>query len=551
MPAILPAPLVGPARHKLTELGALVVPDYRLRLWWYHRQIAEALEGLLRYVRFKGRRGGYARVLISMPPQHGKSLHGTELFPAFALGQDPDLKIIVASNTAEMAKKGITNAHQWMSHPGYAATFPTRLGRLEEFDVKSSKRTRVLEVTDSSQFFRTIKKGTRGRAAAEGLGYYLGQGLNGSITGWGYDIGGLDDVIKNAEQAFSDRYKEKVWEFYTTVFDTRERSEYSGQFYIGTMWTDPDFSQELEEYWRSQSTKEHPLPIKVLRFPALSEGSLQDGDPRGPGEGLDNPKHRSTHYYIGKRTALLAQSPETWYAMWQQAPRMGGMKFFQPDEWLYFNETFKLSNLQFVDFSIDANLHGDSGSSFTVIQVWGVMQVGHDRPNEQGEHFFLLDESRGHYAYDADDSELSIATIKSEFVRLRKKWETALPGPTSVGKVWVENKALGPALIRRYQGKYPLVAVPKAKAKGYCYSLAAPKVAQHRVWIPSGTWGKDPTNPRLPLISNAHIGSQKDKGSWIHEMMSYPSKPDDRRDALSQEIICRCSDLGMQLLGQG
>jgi hypothetical protein len=506
---------------------------------------------LLRYVRFKGTRGGYARVLISMPPQHGKSLHGTELFPAFALGQDPDLKIIVASNGATLAKKGIANARQWMSHPGYQATFPTRFGRVEEFDVKSSKKTRAIEVESSSQFFRTIKKGTNNREAAEGLGYYLAQGMGGSITGWGYDIGIMDDLIKNHEQAFSDRHKEKLWEFYTTVFDTRERGEFSGQVYIGTMWSDPDFAQGLEDHWISQSTPERSLPIKVLKFPALAEGHLIDGDPRLPGEGLDNPNHRSTEFYKSKRAALMIKSPETWYAMWQQQPRNGGLKFFQPGDWLFFNETFKLSNLQFLDFSIDANLHGEKGSSFTVIQVWGVMQVGYDRPNEQGEHFFLLDESRGHYAYDDDDSDLTKLTIKSEFVRLRKKWEAALPGPASIGKVWVENKALGPALISKYQGRYPLVAVPKAKAKGYCYSLAAPVAARHRVWLPSGTWGKDPTNPSLPLITNAHIGSEKVKGSWIQEHMSHPSKPDDRRDATSQEIICRCSDLGIHLLGAG
>lgn len=541
------APLAAPARSKLTELGGLVVPEYRKRQWWYHNQIAEALEGLLRYVRFKGQRGGYARVIISMPPQHGKSLHGTELFPAFALGQDPDLKIIVASNTAEMAKKGITNARMWMNHPSYQATFPTRLGRVEEFDVKSSKRTRVLEVTDSSQFFRTIRKGTKGQQATEGLGYYLGQGMNGSITGWGYDIGGLDDVIKNAEQAFSDRYKEKVWEFYTTVFDTRERSEFSGQFYIGTMWTDPDFSQELEEHWRSQSTDKHPLPIKVLRFPALAEETPRSSDdPRKPGEGLDNPEHRSTAYYEGKRTALMIKSPATWYAMWQQDPREGGHKFFQPSDWMWFDKTFKLQHLTFVDFSIDANL-SPTGSSFAVIQVWGVLQVGWDRPNEAGEHFFLLDESRGHYAYDDDGSK---ATIKSEFVRLQKKWKAALPGPTSIGKVWVEDKALGPTLISRYQGEYPIVAVPKARAKGYCYSLAAPKTAMHRVRLPSGTWGVDPTNPALPLITDAHIGSADVKGSWIHELKSH-GKPDDRKDALAQEIICRYWDLGMHLLGAG
>jgi hypothetical protein len=515
------------------------VPDYRARRWWYHEQISEALEGLLRYVRFKGARGGYARVLISMPPQHGKSLHGTELFPAFALGQDPDLKIIVASNGATLAKKGIANARQWMSQPGYQATFPTRFGRVEEFDIKSSKKTRAIEVESSSQFFKTIKKGARGREAKEGLGYYLAQGLGGSITGWGYDIGVMDDLIKNAEQALSPRHHEKLWEFYTTVFDTRERGEFAAQLYIGTMWTDPDFADELINYWEAQASASHPLPIKVLRFPALAEDNLRDGDPRQPGEGLDNPTHRSRAYYEGKRAALMTQTPEVWYAMWQQLPRMAGSKFFQPHEWLPYTSTFKLAqNLRYVDFSIDANL-SETGASFAVIQVWGVMVIGHDRPAEQGEHFFLLDESRGHYAY---------PELDAEFVRLRKKWEAALPNQTGMGAVWVENKALGPTLISKYQGVYPLIAVPKAKAKIYCYRVAAAETAKLRVWIPSGTWGKDPTNPSLPLITDSWVGNAKTKGSWVHEQMSHPAKPDDRRDAMSQEIICRTSHLGMHLL---
>jgi hypothetical protein len=155
------------------------------------------------------------------------------------------------------------------------------------------------------------------------------------------------------------------------------------------------------------------------------------------------------------------------------------------------------------------------------------------------------------FPYDADDGDASKVTIKSELVRLYAKWKAALPGPVGAGKVWVENKALGPALISRYQGTYPLVEVPKAKAKGYCYSLAAPKAAQHRIRIPVGTWGTDPTNPSLPLVTDTHIGNAKIKGSWIHELMSYPSKPDDRRDALAQEIICRCADLGVWLLSAG
>lgn len=561
---VLP-PLTGPARTSLTELGALVVPEYRDRQWWYHQQIAEALEGLLRYVRFKGQRGGYARVAISMPPQHGKSLHGTELFPAFALGQDPDLRIIVASNGATLAKKGIDNTRTWMDHPAYKATFATRFGKVEEFDIASSKRTRVLEVESSSQFFKTIKpaplRGSNYRLdkMVEGHGYYLAQGIGGSLTGWGYDIGIGDDFVKNAEQALSPRHREKLWEFYTSTFATRQRGEFAGQVYIGTRWTQPDFADELIDYWEAQSTATRPLPIKVIRLPALADGDIElapDDPRRDPafmaktmtlsdgrvvryGAGLDKPSHRSQEYYEGERAGLMSTTSWVWFGMYQQAPKLAGTKFFQPHEWLRFDETFKLRGLHRVDISLDANL-SETGASRAVIQVTGVLHFTNPAmPNEEGEHYFVLDESVGHYSYDE---------LEREYLRLCRKWSTALPSQFQQGSHWVENKALGPTLINKFQGRFPIVAVPKAKAKIYCYRVAAQVTERMRVRIPSGTWGKDPTNPALPLITDAWVGDAKTKGSWIHEQAGYPSKPDDRRDTLAQQIICRTHGLGMDLL---
>lgn len=549
MRPLLP-PLAGPARYSLTELGSLVVPEYRERCWWYHRQIAEALEGLLRWVRFKGKQGGYARVAISMPPQHGKSLHGTELFPAFALGQDPDLRIIVASNGATLAKKGIDNTRMWMDHAGYKSTFSTRFGKVEEFDITRSKRTRVLEVESSAQFFKTI--GPRDpkrndKTSVERHGYYLAQGIGGSITGWGYDIGIGDDFVKNAEQALSPRHHEKLWEFFTSTFATRQRGEFAGQVYIGTRWTQPDFADELIDYWQAQSTASRPLPIKVISLPALAEEGIEL-DPEDPrrdpefvakfGAGLDNPSHRSQAYYEGERAGLMTTTPWVWFGMYQQRPKLSGTKFFQPGEWLRYPE-WDLNGLDRVDFSIDANL-SEKGPSRTVITVTGVLHFSNPAmPKEEGEHYFILDESVGHYSYDE---------LEREYLRLAKKWATVLPRQFNQGAHWVENKALGPTLINKFQGSFPIVAVPKAKAKIYCYRVAAQVTERMRVRIPIGTWGKDPTDPTRPLVTDAWVGDEKTKGSWIHEMMSYPGKPDDRRDAVAQQIICRTHGYGPDLL---
>lgn len=538
------------ARTRLVKFGSLVVPGYSERVWWYHEQIAEALEGALRWVRFKGKKGGYARVAISMPPQHGKSLHGTELFPDFALGQDPDLRIIAASNGATLAKKGIDHARQFMSHENYRRAFSTRFGRVEEFAAESSRRTRVLEVESSSQFFRTIKPADpESSHMVPGDGYYLAQGLGGSITGWGYDIGIGDDFIKNAEQALSQRYQEKLWEFYTSTFATRQRAEHSVQIYIGTRWTSPDFADGLVEYWQAQDTEASPVPIKVLKFPALADGEteLSDDDPRRDeafieryGAGLDNPKHRTAAYYFRERESLMTRTPWVWFGMYQQAPRMSGAKFFQPEEWGYYDASHEdvLRRCAYLDFSIDANL-SETGQSFAVITVAAVLEVGRGLPNDEGVHFFLVDEARGHWDYQK---------LEAEFVRLRKKWEAAYPAAAANGSVWVENKALGPTLLSKFRDVYPLVAVPKAKAKTVCYQLASPVVSQRRVWLPKGTWGQDPTFPGDPLVTDAWVGSGNDKGSWVHELKSHPDRPDDRRDALAQLIICRTPWLGIDLL---
>jgi len=528
------------ARRRLTSLGSLVVPEYRQRLWWYHRAIAGALEGLLTYVRYKGKRGGYSRVSISMPPQHGKSLHGTQLFPAFALGQCPDLKFIVASNTAGIAKKDIGALKQWMTHEEYQRSFSTRIGKVDTIDADG--KPVKLETDSAAQFLRTLRPEEPGsKRYVESQGYYLAQGVGGSIVGWGYDIGIMDDLIKNAEQAQSPAYLSKLWDFYTSTFDTRARSQYAGLLYVSTRWTTPDFADELVSYWESEAAaQKNPGKIKVLKFPALAEEPLQDGDERQPGEGLDKHTIRNTDYYIGKRDALMQQGRSwVWFGTWQQQPKMAGAKFFQPSDWVTYGETFKLRNLNFVDFSIDANLSA-TGASYAVILVTGVLQVGTDMPNEEGEHYFLLDEARGHFDYEE---------LEAEFLRLRRKWEIALPRQTNLGAVWVENKALGPTLISKYGGRYPLVAVPKAKSKTYCYRVASPVTAQHRVRIPTGTWGEDPTDPSQPLITDEWIGTIRERGSWVHEMASHPSRPDDRRDALAQQIICRTSWLGMHLLG--
>jgi len=61
-------------------------PDYRVN--WHHRKLAEKLDRVAQ--------GLCRRLMVFMPPQHGKSELVSRRFPAFLLGRNPDLRLIAA-----------------------------------------------------------------------------------------------------------------------------------------------------------------------------------------------------------------------------------------------------------------------------------------------------------------------------------------------------------------------------------------------------------------------------------------------------------------------
>ena len=63
----------------------------------HHRRIAKALDRVAR--------GECKRLMIAMPPRHGKSQLGSYLFPAYLMGKRPQSKLIVGSHTAELAQR--------------------------------------------------------------------------------------------------------------------------------------------------------------------------------------------------------------------------------------------------------------------------------------------------------------------------------------------------------------------------------------------------------------------------------------------------------------
>jgi len=199
----------------LMHFASRMNPGYKWN--WHHYKIAETLERF-----FKGE---LKRVMLFVPPQHAKSTFTSQLFPAWALGKNPDLKIVLASYAASIAEAMNREAQRYMDSDEYADIFPA---------------TQLPTGRNKGKYVRTTKRfDIAGRK-----GYYKCVGVGGSLTGTPADIAIIDDPHKDREAAKSPRLSQKVWEWYTDVLSTRLNND-SGVLLIQTRWDTMDLAGRL------------------------------------------------------------------------------------------------------------------------------------------------------------------------------------------------------------------------------------------------------------------------------------------------------------------
>jgi len=97
-----------------TDYALAVYPF--LELEWFHRTYYRVLEAFAE--------GRVRRLMISMPPQHGKSVGATTLLPAYVLGLDPDCRVAIASYSGTLASKFNRRVQRILESQEYAAFFP-------------------------------------------------------------------------------------------------------------------------------------------------------------------------------------------------------------------------------------------------------------------------------------------------------------------------------------------------------------------------------------------------------------------------------------------
>jgi predicted phage terminase large subunit-like protein len=106
--------IIAKAESNLLTFSRLMYPGFIAPP--YMRKIAEQLEAV--------ERGDIRRLILTVPPRHGKSLLASQIFPAYFLGKHPRAKIMLSSHTQMLASDFGRNVRNFMQHPNYKLIFP-------------------------------------------------------------------------------------------------------------------------------------------------------------------------------------------------------------------------------------------------------------------------------------------------------------------------------------------------------------------------------------------------------------------------------------------
>lgn len=277
------------------------------------RLLAAKLQQVALYIASGGQRG-IGRLMIFMPPQHGKSQIASRNFPSWLLGLMPDSHVILTSYGESLATKHSRFIRDLIVTEEFQAIFGSKSNKI--MPVELSNDSRSTEAWD-------LARPHRGGVKAAGVG--------GGITGLPAHLFIVDDPFKNREEAESESRRELVDDWFKSAARTRLRpngaivimhtrwhpDDQAGRL-IQRMMNDPMASQweivcmpgiALEKYPRDEAEQR-----KMMRDGVY----MPLGDPIGrkAGEALC-PSWYNEHYLLSAKADLGLYEFESLY---QQAP---------------------------------------------------------------------------------------------------------------------------------------------------------------------------------------------------------------------------------------
>ena len=269
----------------------------------------------------------YDILVLSCPPQHGKSLTVTETFPSWYVGKYPDRRCIIAC---------------------YNDDFAGKFGR--------RNKAKIDEVGQFVFNIKLKKSSDRDMEVQDHDGGIITRGIMAGITGNAGDLIIIDDPVKNRLEADSSTYRERLWEEWENSIMTRTQAG-TKIVIIQTRWHEDDLAGRVianENF------------VEVVNIPVeAEEGDILGrsiGDALCPEIGKDNKwlQEFKQRYADGKRA---------WNALYMGRPTSAEGNIFKREWWQYYDKL--PDNIQLVGISVDATFKDSDTSDFVAIEVWG------------------------------------------------------------------------------------------------------------------------------------------------------------------------------------
>ena len=340
-------------------------------------------------------RGEIKRLMVFMPPRHGKSQVCSKKFPPWYLRKYPDRYIMITSYSADLA-----------------------------FDFSRIARNTI---QDEREIFPNINVNQQARAVKhwtlEGeLGGLIAAGVGGPITGRGAHVAIIDDPFKNYEEAASETVRESVWQWYRSTLRTR-LAPGGAIVLIMTRWQQDDLAGRLLEEVKTGDGEKW----EVVSLPGIAE----DGDQLGRHEG----EALSPRFPIEELlTIKKALGGYLFGSLYQQNPRAKEGNYFK-DHWFidsgsvdvllnkWKEDGLFISTYAAMDFAIGEKQQND----------WNVIHVGVITPDKEK---ILVDRIR--FKDDANG-------IADEIINVQRKWKPLVFG-FEEGMI---RKAIWPTVISK------------------------------------------------------------------------------------------------------
>ena len=425
-------------------------------------------------------KGKIKRLMINMPPRHGKSFLASCLFPVYYMGRNPERAVMCVTYNSELSMTFGRQVRQYAKDPYTLQTF-------DKFELSTDSR--------AVDHWGTSRNGV-----------YYSIGLGGTTTGRRANLLIIDDPIKSREDADSATQRNKVWNYYVASLLTRLQplDQPPAVICIATRWHPDDLCGRIQqqEDWNEW---DH------INFPAILE-TESTNEIRNP-EYAHLPLAKVSRYkrYIKSTQEkplweerfpmadlrkMEKLNPREFAALYQQQPFIKGGNMIKTEWWKYYDTNdFEESQLTTIIIAVDTAFKKTTTSDYSVAVVAGMTQEG---------DIYIVDIKRSRFEF---------PDLKRALISLNTKWRgKGLRG------IHIEDKASGMSLIQELKNQSGMAIIPYKVSTDKVTRVAAitDLIEGGRVLLPrNAIWLDD----------------------FIEETVSFPNGThDDQVDALSMAL---------------